>query len=947
MGKATIVSGGADGLYSVTMDYGQAARDAKVLDLTALLAALEVTLTALQAAMGVAQAAEDNQKVVVDAAIATYITVSNAVGPALAAANMAQAALAVVEADEFATPEDLAAAQATLLAANDAYTAAKSAIDPALKAYTEAAALLAKLKGDSAQARLPLELMKARKVQLTKDRATWAALVLTETVPAWCADFTEEATGLVATVEVPGENKLVLIAPAAPAPTATDGLLTAREVQSPAQVFWNAAALPGWQKHKPTYRRGTITALNAAADTADVALDNDVSSAQSLVINQTPTLANVPVVYMACHAAAFEVGDKCVVKFTNQDWAQPKVVGFVDHPKACASYEFFSSEPVHRLIFSTRRTYTGDAFVGGSAVRAFPFGTTALPLFSTALTPNPETPKWALRAEDYKLAPSQYSDKLQFRSWAAWQNQKFFEYINWPANGRSSMVSSTQAQAPGLNSQCNWTANFTDTFVSSGLFVNDNLIDVPPTYYSASGSKTGEPVFENNRVWPRHAAVQSAGGRLFFICSDNYGRFQIYPVKDYPAVDYLNYFPVETYYTLTPPYPAWVTLPNVGSTNVVSNQWLWAFNKDATKAVSCPFNSAASGGSVHKDPDSHEQMDFAKDFGATSPDGALTISGRHDTPGLVEFGIVITVTGDGDFDFSVECTLLRNHYAATGGRFFFDAAYSLADKGLNNLLPYPEDTLVTAEVEVWVRPGDYVAGPVTVPAIGDVVHSATTPAGYVVLCSNDEALTRTEVLRLPALTPSRRFLNTTLLATTSPAASSYKTEWAYIHALELRTMSVHYILNSTKTGLATNTLMAYNEVIETWSDTFYGIDPGAELAPLCTEQVPIAAIPHYQLAVFFSMRTDWGRGFNIHPAGHWSHCRTTSETLDIVQPAGGERTSHKALFNMAFEQTRDYSYYANPAAPAGPDTPENLVERFDAAYGYLGGFRTNGVWMTF
>lgn len=291
MGKGTIASGGADGLYSVTLDYGQAARDARVADINADLARLVTTIAALQAALDAAQAIEDAQRIVVDAAIETYIAVSKA--------------------------------------------GVKAAIEPALDAYTEAATALAKLKGDTARVRIPLDLMKARQVQLTKDLARWTALVMTETVPAWCADLTEDATGLVATVEIPGENKLVLIAPAAPAPVAADGLLTAREVQTPAQVFWNAAVLPGWQKYKPTYRRGTITAIDHTADTADVTLDADLSSAQALNINPAATLAAVPVQYMTCHSAAFEAGDKCVVKFTNQDWAQPKVVGFVDHPKSC------------------------------------------------------------------------------------------------------------------------------------------------------------------------------------------------------------------------------------------------------------------------------------------------------------------------------------------------------------------------------------------------------------------------------------------------------------------------------------------------------------------------------------------------------------------------------------------------------------------------------------
>ena len=291
MGKATIVGGGPDGLYSVALDYGSEARDARVAKITARLAELANTIGILQDAVDAQQAIEDAQKGAVGAAIDAY-----------AAAREADAA--------------------TLAAA--------------LAAYTAAATALAQEKQKTAELQWPLDLLKNEQAQLTKNQTYWDGLVLTETVPAWCADLTEDASGLVATIEIPGENALVLVAPAAPAPGPTDGLLTAREVQSPEQVFWNAAVLPGWQKWKPTYRLGTITALDVEADTASVTLDAATSSAQGLNVNQATSLTAVPVVYMSCNALAFEVGDRCVVAFTGQSQDAPKVVGFRDHPKACA-----------------------------------------------------------------------------------------------------------------------------------------------------------------------------------------------------------------------------------------------------------------------------------------------------------------------------------------------------------------------------------------------------------------------------------------------------------------------------------------------------------------------------------------------------------------------------------------------------------------------------------
>lgn len=171
---------------------------------------------------------------------------------------------------------------------------------------------------------------------------------------AWCADYSLEKTGNVATIDINGEGGLILVAPGAPAPTSADGALVSRELQSPEQVFWNAAVLPGWQKWKPMYRSGTITALDTEADTADVELDDARSTAQNLDINKAATLKAVPVKYMDCNSLAFGEGDKVVVKFKDQDNATPEVVGFVSHPKTCNWPVVHCSPDYYRYIFENK-----------------------------------------------------------------------------------------------------------------------------------------------------------------------------------------------------------------------------------------------------------------------------------------------------------------------------------------------------------------------------------------------------------------------------------------------------------------------------------------------------------------------------------------------------------------------------------------------------------------
>ena len=196
---------------------------------------------------------------------------------------------------------------------------------------------------------------------LTKDQETLASLEALQDPPAeqaWCADFTEDATGELASIEVPGEPQKLLVYPQARQEgahnPARDGLLMPRLWATPEQAYWCAAVLPGWQRFKPTYRTGVITEIDYDADTCTVDIDGTFSSAQDLYINldtggglpeygNTPTdviLEGVPIEYMTCNSVAFEIGDKVVVQFDNQwYWDQGKVIGFSSDPKNCLAFD--------------------------------------------------------------------------------------------------------------------------------------------------------------------------------------------------------------------------------------------------------------------------------------------------------------------------------------------------------------------------------------------------------------------------------------------------------------------------------------------------------------------------------------------------------------------------------------------------------------------------------
>lgn len=157
-----------------------------------------------------------------------------------------------------------------------------------------------------------------------------------KTISAWCADFTEDLSGVVSTIEVPGESTAIQIAPGysgASYDPAVNGQLSPTIGQNAFQAMYNLITLPGWQKWMPTFRYGTITSIDE--DNCDIALDEAVSSQQALNVNQEETLSSVPIEYMDCNGAVFSEGDTVLIKFEEQDWTKPKVIGFKEEPKPC------------------------------------------------------------------------------------------------------------------------------------------------------------------------------------------------------------------------------------------------------------------------------------------------------------------------------------------------------------------------------------------------------------------------------------------------------------------------------------------------------------------------------------------------------------------------------------------------------------------------------------
>ena len=417
MGKATIVSGGTDGNYTIKMDYGKEVRDGRVTKVNAALAEIGPKITEALGNLNTQEIIEGGAVADVEAAINAYVAATQAVPVAHQAIDAARAnvdsaqatlgnvpagvAFDIIRGDAAAS---LATAKAAVTAAEAALKSAEAAIKPAIERHAKLASALMNEKARTAQKQIVLDLLNEQKKAMETEESDLSGVELEETMEAWCADFTEDGTGEVGTIEIPGENAHVLIVPGAKAHSSADGNLAARELMSPEQVFFNAAILPGWQKFKPTFRRGTITALDEDADTAGVSFDDDVSSAQGLDINRYPSLDAIPVTYMTCHARAFEVGDKCVVKFTGGNWSFPKVVGFVDHPKPCMPKYIYVNvfKPLFTVlgdVSSVRDILEGPDGGGLWQARPEPVRTLSTPIMVDGGTPS-DTP---IPASDYTI----------------------------------------------------------------------------------------------------------------------------------------------------------------------------------------------------------------------------------------------------------------------------------------------------------------------------------------------------------------------------------------------------------------------------------------------------------------------------------------------------------------------------------------------------------------
>jgi len=290
VGKATIAGETGEGLYTVNLDYGTDYVNQRVQQLQTISDDTAAAITGGESELSEKQTVLDDALAELDAAIAQL---------------------------RAADDETRAAARAAVESASTAAQDARVEVE----------------KVERIVSKLTL-----RKSQADEEIARLQEIALTEQRDVWCATYTENATGDVSTIEVNAEQPTILLAPEAPEYSVEYGDFRHRQAMTGAATYYNAALLPGWQKHRPTYRVGIISDIDTTLDTCNVLLVPALSSAQDLDINRETFLADVPVQYLECNAQAFEDGDRVVVQFEGQSWDSPKVIGFEKEPRTCGEF---------------------------------------------------------------------------------------------------------------------------------------------------------------------------------------------------------------------------------------------------------------------------------------------------------------------------------------------------------------------------------------------------------------------------------------------------------------------------------------------------------------------------------------------------------------------------------------------------------------------------------
>jgi len=311
----------------------------------------------------------------------------------------------------------------------------------------------------------------------------------------WCVDLTEDLSGDVGILEIAGlRDGGQNIQPGHEGNAVYDGvrdgkLRPAIATPSP-ETYWDWAMQGGWQKWKPTYRWGIITAIDHDLNTCDIQLDPQTNPDSGLDVNQTDTLSDVEIEYMNCDSSAFDVADIVVIEFEDNDWSKPKVIGFKSDPKACLKY------CVAKIgLYSTVFNMISGEVADDIPTNADPEVMATFPVLSSEIS------DWVSGKEERTL-DSLFSSESESGDFGTivftndrtpWNNDEPCEGDEWKEDHGSDAIQSWIGNKVGIFGTNSYNKNGTDsgkfyadcpeTLFGEGYWWNDNAFTLTSTQY--------------------------------------------------------------------------------------------------------------------------------------------------------------------------------------------------------------------------------------------------------------------------------------------------------------------------------------------------------------------------------------------------------------------------------------------------------------------------------
>lgn len=612
-------------------------------------------------------------------------------------------------------------------------------------------------------------------------------------------------------------------------------------------------------------------------------------------------------------------------------------------------YEFFTSELIDEKVLGTPPNLGGAnplSICGrGSFHKIFPSSAQSKPLVDLCVgcvdggdpAEDPESITWPVESCETNTG-------LQYMKTPFIWNWGKTPFHIWYSNGRGDKFVVSQHDVNAYYSRRKLMGRYNgDILLRNQQYISDGSFQpLVFTYDGYAPSSWFSPEMAAGRK-RRKACIVSNGVHNIMVMVDNLGKWYAWEAGQYASEG-----DIPRVETVEPSYDY----------RIEAALGTWNFNSDGTRAVAVALERENTplddgGNVVYKATiDEIEGEDLGYGNVGVGFGGAKHLA-KEDSPVLVEVSITVGLNEALDWTFSV--SIIRTERYADTGNWFMAADYLAED----DRLPYPKDTLVALmfEMQYDTTDGLFLGGTHFPDDIHCLIDTAVKTMAYKTIILDWELIQHYPMYGGVRVYPQTAIYNdgygnpVEVFTSDLPGTANTKLYTGTIRALNLKTLSMHMLreqINSLTGGSPiarsfSSWVYAYNELVEFKDDP--DITQGSVEYEFVWPTVNRAPIPASYLAMISvyaenHIQAYWLNQFTWHPKGHWSinHSLYPAPSwerdywqTDIVNTriAGADRrTTHKALYNAAFGDTRDYPYYDDETEP-------------DA---YRGVFRTTGLW---